>query len=70
LTARFLPTTTYPDEFVLTLQILEEAEEEEGSGHFDHDLRNIYAKSTVSQASVKALIALHKNLPDEVRIGA
>ncbi|GIL91655.1 hypothetical protein Vretimale_9589 [Volvox reticuliferus] len=51
-------------------KIKEEEEEGEdhgaGSGHPDQDLRHIYARSNVTQDSVKALIAMHKNLPDEV----
>lgn len=55
-------------------QIKEEDEGEEQSGHThghaDQDLRHIYARSNVTQDSVKALIAMHKNLPDEVGAGA
>lgn len=55
-----------------TVQIKEEEEEGEehspGPGHLDQDLRHIYARSNVTQDSVKALIAMHKNLPDEVRV--
>ncbi len=54
-------------------QIKEEDEGEEQSGHThghtDQDLRHIYARSNVTQDSVKALIAMHKNLPDEVGRG-
>lgn len=44
----------------------DEGEDQPKPGHPNQDLRHIYARSNVTQDSVRALIAMHKNLPDEV----